>query len=124
MRSKTGEDVFKRLGFKNIKSAGTKVSLEACPVCFITNSYDNNVCRNCGIELEKRDQVQLDQKLIDWADIIFVMEQDHFDWMNNADLEFNPDKVEILNIQDAFQRGHPYLISVFEDLAKEAENGI
>jgi len=51
----------------------------------------------------------LTQRLIDWAELILVMEQEHADYIQ-ANYKSNPDKIKILNIPDVYVRNAPELI--------------
>ena len=51
----------------------------------------------------------LTQRLIDWADLILVMEPEHADYIQ-ANYKSNPDKIKILNIPDVYVRNDPELI--------------
>jgi predicted protein tyrosine phosphatase len=51
----------------------------------------------------------LTQELIDWADLILVMEPVHAHYVNTH-FKCDPNKVKVLNIADRFFRGDPALI--------------
>jgi predicted protein tyrosine phosphatase len=51
----------------------------------------------------------LTQELIDWADLILVMEPVHA-YHVNADFKCDPNKVKVLNIADRYFRDDPELI--------------
>ena len=53
----------------------------------------------------------LTQKLIDWADVIVVMEPIHSQYIH-AHFKCSPDKIRILNIADRYLRDDPKLISL------------
>ena len=50
------------------------------------------------------------QELIDWADLIIVMEPIHSQYVH-AHFRCNPDKIRILNIADIYFRDDPELVS-------------
>jgi predicted protein tyrosine phosphatase len=81
-RSPTAEDIFQ--GWKGIwetKSAG------------IMPDPDGN---------------SLSQELIDWADVIIVMERMHSQFIQ-ANFQHTTDKIQVLNIPDRYFRGDPQL---------------
>ena len=81
-RGPTGEDIFKNKPGYEAKSAGTEEDYAEAP---ITN------------------------ELIEWADIVFCMEQKH----RKRVLQLDPDawnKTVVLNVPDEFYRGHPDLV--------------
>jgi len=53
--------------------------------------------------------VLLTQELIDWADLILVMEPVHA-YHVNGDFKCDPKKVKVLNIADRYFRDDPELI--------------
>jgi len=55
----------------------------------------------------------LTQKLIDWADLILVMEPVHAEYIN-AQFKCGPSKVRVLNIADLYFRDDPELIRELE----------
>jgi predicted protein tyrosine phosphatase len=79
-RSKTAEAMFSNVKDVEVRSAGTSITATT----------------------------QLSKKLIDWADRVLVMEDEH----QKAVLKLNPDaesKVECLNIPDVFFYNQPEL---------------
>ena len=56
------------------------------------------------------------QKLIDWADLILVMEPEHAEHIQKS-YNSNSDKIRILNIPDVYVRNDPELI---QELKKKA----
>ena len=50
------------------------------------------------------------QEVIDWADLIIVMEATHRDYIRSH-FQCSPDKIRILNIADRYFRGDPELVS-------------
>jgi predicted protein tyrosine phosphatase len=55
----------------------------------------------------------LRQELIDWADVILVMEQVHSQFIY-AHFKCNPSKVRVLNIADRYFRDDPELIQLLQ----------
>jgi predicted protein tyrosine phosphatase len=53
----------------------------------------------------------LTQKLIDWADLIIVMEPIHSQYIRSH-FQCSPDKIRILNIADRYLRDDPKLMSM------------
>jgi len=58
----------------------------------------------------------LTQKLIDWADLILVMETQHAEYIKTT-FESDPDKIKVLDIPDIYVRNDPELI---QELKKKA----
>ncbi len=90
-RSKTAEDLFKNNGKHLIKSAGTE-----------------NLAR-----------IRINQKLIDWADLIFLMEKKH---KIRIEQKFNLDnhkmKIEILDIPDEYKYMDDELVEILNESVK------
>lgn len=81
-RSPTGEDIYKNHPGIEAKSAGTEIAYADVPIS---------------------------RELIDWADIVFCMEEKH----SRAVLRTQPKaagKIAVLNILDTYYRGHPELV--------------
>jgi predicted protein tyrosine phosphatase len=55
----------------------------------------------------------LTQELIDWADVIIVMDPIHSRYIH-AHFQCDPGKIQILNIADRFFRDDPELISILQ----------
>lgn len=55
----------------------------------------------------------LTQELVDWADLVLVMEPVHAEFIQ-AHLNCNPSKVRVLNIADIYVRDNPRLIHELE----------
>jgi predicted protein tyrosine phosphatase len=51
----------------------------------------------------------LTQELVDWADLVLVMESDHSGFIL-ANFNCNPDKIRVLNISDMYPKDDPELI--------------
>jgi len=51
----------------------------------------------------------LSQNLIDWADLILVMEPQHAEYID-ANFKTNPNKLRVLDVSDRFVRDDPELI--------------
>jgi len=90
-RSKTAEDFFSEQ-FSNImiKSAGT----------------NHTICHQKGTNA-------LDQEMIDWADVILVMENKHQDWIYTT-LNAKGKQIEVLNIEDRFNYYSMELIEILQ----------
>jgi len=58
----------------------------------------------------------LTQKLIDWADLILVMESQHAEYIH-TNFESDSDKIKVLDIPDIYVRNDPELI---QELKKKA----
>lgn len=86
-RSPTGENLFQ--GWKGIWEA-----------------------KSAGIMPEPSGRL-LTQELVDWADLILVMEGYHSDYIRSH-FQFSPAKIRILNIPDRFFRGDPELVSLLQ----------
>jgi predicted protein tyrosine phosphatase len=91
-RSPTAELLFKNHPTHNARSAGTS----------------------------NKARIKLNQKLIAWADVIYVMERKHRDLLRLkfADSVGNK-KIEVLNIPDDYQFQDPYLIQLLKNALVE-----
>ena len=49
------------------------------------------------------------QGLVDWADLVLVMESDHAEYVQ-ANFKTNPDKLRVLHVPDRYVRDDPELI--------------
>jgi predicted protein tyrosine phosphatase len=91
-RSPTAELLFKNHPAHNAKSAGTSAKA----------------------------RIKLNQKLIDWADVIYVMERKHRDLLR---LKFAKSignkKIEVLNIPDEYSFQDPRLIEILKSALAE-----
>lgn len=88
-RSRTAETIFKNNGTHQVKSAGT----------------------------EKSAKIRINQSLINWADIIFVMEQKH---KNRINSRFKiSTSIQILEIPDDYQYMDENLIDILKADLKE-----
>lgn len=85
-RSPTAEDLLRnRKGFE-VKSAGTRIG-----------------ARNL-----------VSKELIDWADIVLVMEEEHKQALKLIDPEAEK-KIIVLGIEDYYKRGDPRLVKILEE---------
>jgi len=86
-RSRTAETIFKNNGLHQVKSAGT----------------ENNA------------KIRLTQNLLNWADLIYVMERKHkkkiFDRFEMKHLE---EKIEILDIEDDYKYMDEELVEILK----------
>lgn len=98
-RSRTAENIFKNNGRHVIKSAGTKKSA----------------------------RIRLNQKMINWADIIFAMEENHKKTiLENFEFEKNKNSLEVLDIPDDYKYMDSELIEILQmklsDLLNNRQN--
>lgn len=88
-RSPTAENIYKNHSGINVKSAGTEPSAK----------------------------IKLNSKIIDWADLIFVMEKKHKQRMlENFPIESKRKKIVILDIQDEFKYMNKELIEEIKSM--------
>jgi predicted protein tyrosine phosphatase len=67
----------------------------------------------------ERARIKVNQKLIDWADVIFVMEPKHKDLLNKRFLLAPAyKKLIVLDIEDDYQFGDDELIRILKDALK------
>jgi predicted protein tyrosine phosphatase len=59
-------------------------------------------------------RVKVNQKLIDWADVIFVMERKHKELLRDK-FEITGREIIVLNIEDNYQFGDTDLIEILKD---------
>ena len=90
-RSPTGEDIFKDEPGYEVKSAGTMIGYADNPLTI---------------------------ELVDWADLIFCMEEYHRKKVLRL-LPESTNKTYVLGIQDMYPRGHPQLVSLIKDGTKK-----
>ena len=84
-RSPTAELLFKNHPIHNARSAGT-----------------NNNAR-----------IRVNQKMIDWADVLFVMERKHRDIVKER-FAISDQPIVVLEIPDEYQFGDPVLIEILK----------
>ena len=58
-------------------------------------------------------RVKLNQKLIDWADVVFVMEYRHRDIVKQQ-FALNGKRLVVLNIEDDYQFNDPELVEILK----------
>ena len=86
-RSRTAEDIFKNIEGLSVRSAGT-----------------SNVAR-----------IRVNKKLLEWADLIFVMEKSHKQILNHKyPCTVKSKQIVILEIPDEFQYMNAELIDILE----------
>ncbi|MEJ5963468.1 low molecular weight protein tyrosine phosphatase family protein [Pedobacter immunditicola] len=86
-RSKTAEDIFKNIEGLNVRSAGTSSSA----------------------------RIKVNEKLLEWADLIFVMEKHHKQWLNQKfPSSLNGKQIIVLDIPDEYQYMHAELVNMLE----------
>lgn len=93
VRSVSGEATFRSLGFRNVKSCGT----------LITNmdDRDSHETRAMASGLVPRVIQGLRQDLVDWAEVIVLMESHHLDWLLEK-RQFGKKDIRVLGIPDDF----------------------
>jgi len=86
-RSRTAETIFKNNGHHNIRSAGTEHSA----------------------------RIQINQNMINWADLIFVMEETHKKRiLKKFEIDNNIQSLEVLDIPDDYKYMDKDLIEILE----------
>jgi len=86
-RSRTAESIFKNNNLHQVKSAGTEPSA----------------------------QIRVNQKLLDWADLIFVMEKKHrIRIKKKFNIKHKKENIINLEIPDDYQYMDPELIEILE----------
>jgi predicted protein tyrosine phosphatase len=70
-----------------------------------------HTARSAGTSDKAR--IRINQKMIDWADVIFVMERKHLDIIRKRFLLTDQVTV-VLNIEDNYQFGDPELIEILK----------
>ena len=84
-RSRTAETIFKNNGLHQIQSAGT----------------------------EKSARIRITQNMINWADIIFVMEEKHKKRiLDKFEIDKQQEKIEVLDIPDEYQYMEDDLVEI------------
>lgn len=81
--------------------------------------FKNNqkhTARSAGTSSKAR--IKVNQKLIDWADVIFVMERKHKDLLKKSYVT-SLQKITVLNIEDNYQFGDPELIEILKSQLAE-----
>lgn len=63
-------------------------------------------------------RIRVSQKLIDWADVVFVMECKHRDILKQRFIISGKD-IRVLNIEDNYQFNDPELIALLRDSLSE-----
>lgn len=86
-RSKTGEHIFRKDLRFNVWSAGVSPKAEK----------------------------KISEKDILWANIIFVMEQEHWDKITKEFRQLNTPKIEVLNIPDEYEYMDAELVEILQD---------
>jgi predicted protein tyrosine phosphatase len=86
-RSKTAEDIFKNVEGLNVRSAGTSSSA----------------------------RIKVNGKLVEWADLIFVMEKHHKQWLNQKyPASLNGKRIIVLDIPDKYQYMDAELVNMLK----------
>jgi predicted protein tyrosine phosphatase len=73
--------------------------------------YPIHQARSAGTSDKAR--IKVSQKMIDWADVIFVMERKHLDILKQR-FDFQNQTLIILDIEDNYQFGDIELISILK----------
>lgn len=71
---------------------------------FFSEQFSDIEFRSAGIDKAQCEQMKttfLTQDLLDWADKIFAMESDHFEWIH-SNLNTEGKHIEVLNIPDMY----------------------
>ncbi len=77
--------------------------------------FKNNqqhIAKSAGTSSKAR--IKVNQKLIDWADVIFVMERKHKDLIKENFENIKAQKLVVLNIEDNYQFGDAELIEILK----------
>jgi len=81
-------------------------------------SHPIHSARSAGTSDKAR--IKVSQKLIDWADVILVMERKHRDILKQRFTSAIPGKeMIVLNIEDNYQFNDPELISILRNVLGE-----
>jgi predicted protein tyrosine phosphatase len=64
-------------------------------------SYENISARSAGVSTKAK--IKVNEKLINWADLIFVMEKRHRSILNEKFSNLPSEKIIVLDIQDDYQ---------------------
>lgn len=79
----------------------------------IFGETEHYICRSAG--LSKHAPVHLDKSIIDWADIIFVMQEKHKRSVcNSYPLETSKKEIIVLDIEDHYYFMEPALVDLLE----------
>jgi predicted protein tyrosine phosphatase len=63
-------------------------------------------------------RIKINQKMVDRADVIFVMERKHKQLLNQR-FQLSGKQIVVLNIEDNYQFNHPELIEILRDALGE-----
>lgn len=69
--------------------------------------------RSAGTSGQAR--IRLNQKMLDWADVVFVMERKHRDIIRER-FDASGKQLMVLDIEDNYQFNDPELIAIFKNL--------
>jgi predicted protein tyrosine phosphatase len=58
-------------------------------------------------------RIKVNQKMIDWADVVFVMERKHLDILRQR-FSFDQQQLLLLNIKDDYQFNDPELVELLK----------
>jgi predicted protein tyrosine phosphatase len=74
-------------------------------------NHPQHHARSAGTSAKAR--VRLSQKMLDWADAVFVMEYKHREIIKN-NLQLNGKTLIVLGIEDAYQFNDPELVEILK----------
>ena len=80
-------------------------------------NHERFEAKSCGIDILS--EKQINEEIINWADIIFCMENIHKNFIIENFLEAKNKEIISLNIPDIYYRGDSKLIKVLKDKLKE-----
>jgi predicted protein tyrosine phosphatase len=75
-------------------------------------NHHTHSARSAGTSDKSR--IKINQKLVDWADVIFVMERRHKDLLNQRFSSIHYKRIVVLEIEDKYQFNDPELIEVLK----------
>ncbi len=67
----------------------------------------------CSSGTSDKARIKVNQKLIDWADVIFVMERKHLDIIRQS-FDVTKHEILLLNIEDEYTFGDPELFDLLK----------
>lgn len=77
-------------------------------------NHTSHTAKSAGTSSKAR--VKINQNLIDWADVIFVMERKHKDMLKQKyEASMLSQSIIVLNIEDNYQFGNLELIEILKD---------
>ncbi len=77
-------------------------------------NHANHTAKSAGTSSKAR--IKISQKLIDWADVVFVMERKHKDLVKlKFQVNSKAQAIVVLDIEDNYQFGDAELIEIFKE---------